>query len=263
MNVHRGHLRKLSTQRHRDQMHRQGRGLLILLTERFSRLLSLPSRCTREQQATAWVPPSLRCQPAQPACSGCIAAIVWCPLCTLTGTERQRVNEKEKRIQLWSGKNDKIQQWQGETGRESTKIESGDSTKGVAGFTLLKRHRFGLSSGTMHRRVKTYNYITMKRYRYAYSRYLLVVLLQSYFCVFSLPASDVFCHLTELSCTLNHAAHWRNHRLQVCPSGSRFMWFLLNNVRADDTCRISKLICCFRSSFTHMFSCLQADSWRM
>lgn len=168
----------------------------------------------------------------------------------------------------WEREEDPIvkrKEWQNTiaAGRESTKIESGDSTKGVAGFTLLRRHRFGLSSGTMHRRVKTYNYITMKRYRYAYSRYLLVVLLQSYFCVFSLPASDVFCHLTELSCTLNHAAHWRNHRLQVCPSGSRFMWFLLNNVRADDTCRISKLIFCFRSSFTHMFSCLQADSWRM
>lgn len=62
---------------------RWGCGLLIHLVECFSCLLSLPSRCTWQQQGTTWAPPSLWCQSAQLACSGCIAAIVWCPLCTL------------------------------------------------------------------------------------------------------------------------------------------------------------------------------------
>ncbi len=55
---------------------------------------------------------------------------------------------------------------------ERAKIEIGGSTKGVAGFTLTRRRPLGLFFNIMYRRVRTYNHIKMKRYRYTRSRYI-------------------------------------------------------------------------------------------
>lgn len=148
-------------------------------------------------------------------CSGCIAAIVWCPPCTLGQRQRgKRVNEREKSNQSWNRQNTIA------TARDH-KYRNWWRHKRIRGLHTDKEVSTGITLGLlftiMYRRVRTYNHIKMKRYRSTYSRYLPVVLLQIelWWFLSSHPAS---------SYTLTQAVYSNSYRLHVCPGGR------LNNV---------------------------------
>lgn len=145
--------------------------------------------------------PSPRCQSAQLVCSSCIAAIVWrCPLCTMG--QRQRVKEwtsKRKGSNCGTEK-DKNTIAAGSDRERALKIHTGSSTEGVAGFTLTRRRPLGLSFDTMHRRVRTYSHIKMKRYRYACSRYIHQFVSQAFGCFLT----KLWLPYHPFSCTLSH-----------------------------------------------------------
>lgn len=141
-------------------------------------------------------------------------------LCALWDRDRKAKSE-------WAGEKDPIveqRKTKYNSGRErqgeSTKIEIGGSTEGVVGFTLTRRHLLGLFFNIMHRRVRTYNHIKMKRYRYSFSRYIY----QFVSCSLSVFINTTLALISPcFLLTLNQTVH--SNKLQVCPGGVKFTWF--------------------------------------
>lgn len=112
---------------------------------------------------------------------------------------------------------------------EGTEIEIGGSTEGVEGFTLTRRHKLGLSFNIMHRRVRTYNHIRMKRYRYAFSRYI-----HNFISCTLSQINKTLAFISSSPCFLLHTStrKWveNDHKLHVGPGGAE-VW--LNTVRLE------------------------------
>lgn len=103
---------------------------------------------------------------------------------------------------------------------ERAEIELGDSTKGVAGFTPTRRRPLGLFFNIMYRRVRTYNHIKMKRYRYTYSRYIYQLFSCNFTFGFLLTELWLFSFISPCFLLhINQAVYSNNYKLHVCPGG--------------------------------------------
>ncbi|KAG7501269.1 hypothetical protein JOB18_044255 [Solea senegalensis] len=101
---------------------------------------------------------------AVPVCTD-VSQQLYCCYCLMpslhneTRTESQRGQEQEERDPFVEEKKTKYNSSRERRGENT----GGGSAEGVAGFTAT----LGLSLNTMYSRLRTYNYIKMRRYRYA------------------------------------------------------------------------------------------------